>query len=51
MTAQQAKESDMSFDDWVKGQGETVYHGTNQPIGFFDKEMLGKSTVTPASKE
>jgi hypothetical protein len=24
----QAKASGMSFDDWVKGQGETLYHGT-----------------------
>ena len=26
---QKAKASGQSFDDWVKGQGKTVYHGTD----------------------
>jgi hypothetical protein len=29
LSAAEAKASGMSFDDWVKGQGETLYHATD----------------------
>jgi hypothetical protein len=37
----QAKASGQSFDEWVKGQGETVYHGTNYE-NFDPKKAVSK---------
>src|SRR3990167_1470113 len=31
-----AKQSGQSFDEWVKGQGEIMYHGTNEVFDKFD---------------
>jgi hypothetical protein len=37
----QAKAKGMSFDEWVKGQGEVMYHGTSKKFDVFDESKVG----------
>lgn len=43
MTAQEAKKAGMSFDEWVKGQGETLYHGTPENISVLKNTRTGEN--------
>jgi hypothetical protein len=47
-TPAEAKASGMSFDEWLKGQGETVYHGTSKG-NIFDKFDTGKAGLGNAN--
>ena len=46
-----AKASGRSFDEWVKGQGETLYHGTNQDFNVFSKGIKSQDIKAQMSKE
>jgi hypothetical protein len=37
----QAKASGQSFDEWVKGQGDEILHGTDKKFTDFDKTKIG----------
>jgi hypothetical protein len=41
LSAKEAKASGMSFDDWVKGQGETLFHGSSEKFDVFDPKKYG----------
>ena len=45
-----AKASGQSFDDWVKGQGETVLHGTSEKFDVFSDTMKGSITGAESAK-
>lgn len=48
---QKAKAEGKSFDEWVKGRGEPVYHGTNVEFNTFDKAKLGVSTKAKSAEK
>jgi len=45
-----AKASGQSFDEWVKGQGETVLHGTADKFDAFGDNMKGSITGAQSAK-
>jgi len=41
---EKAKSAGVSFDEWVRGQGSPLYHGTNADFEVFDKTKIGSAT-------
>jgi hypothetical protein len=50
-TPAEAKASGMSFDEWVKGQGEVALHGTKAQFDEFSIDKLGTNTQAPSASQ